>query len=98
MDKDKLMDALAACFGEHKYWPLRALKIHLKQPEAWLREILEEIAVLVRSGTFANTWMIKKEFESSVKKDPAPDSVATVEPTVAEDSDDEDVKMEDVMS
>jgi transcription initiation factor TFIIF subunit beta len=101
MPEDKLMDSLAGCFGEHKYWPLRALKIRLRQPEAWLREVLEKIAVLVRSGTFANTWMIKKEYEHVVKKNPAGDSVAAVEPAAnadedESDDDDEDVKMEDV--
>lgn len=102
MDKDKLLDALAECFGEHKYWPLKAFKERLRQPEAWLREVLEEIAVIVRTGTFANTWQIKKEYEGSVKKNPASDSVAAVgdqAPAEAEEEssdDEEDLKMEDV--
>ncbi|TKA55091.1 hypothetical protein B0A55_13428 [Friedmanniomyces simplex] len=53
VSKPELLDALQGCFRRYRYWPLKALRIELRQPEAWIKEVLEEVAVLVRSGDFA---------------------------------------------
>jgi transcription initiation factor TFIIF subunit beta len=93
MPENELMDLLFKCYSGFAYWPLRALKAQVKQPEAWLRQVLEQIAVLQKTGTFANTWTLKDEYQHMVKD---PNSVA---PDVVEsDSDDEDgVTYEDVV-
>jgi transcription initiation factor TFIIF subunit beta len=40
---------------------MSGLKKELQQPEAWLKEVLGKIAVLVRSGQAANYYMLRPE-------------------------------------
>lgn len=58
----ELLDALDKCFRRYKYWSLKALRNELKQPEAYIKQTLEQIAVLVRSGDFAMNYMLKPEY------------------------------------
>jgi transcription initiation factor TFIIF subunit beta len=61
-----LLKRLEDCFRRYKYWGMRALRNELKQPEAWIKENLEQIATLVRSGDFANNWQLKPEFANII--------------------------------
>lgn len=63
--QNQLLDMLLKLFQEYKYWPIKALKDRTRQPEAYLRETLSKIATLVRTGQFANTWMLNKDAEES---------------------------------
>lgn len=65
MERGALFDALSKCFAEFKYWSLRALRTRLRQPEAYIKEALDDVAVLVRSGDFAMTYKLKPEFEAA---------------------------------
>ena len=58
----ELLDALDKCFRRYKYWSLKALRNELKQPEAYIKQTLEEIAVLVRSGDFAMNYILRPEY------------------------------------
>ena len=83
---------------------MKAFKAELQQPETYLRETLENIAVLAKSGRFAAHWSLKPEnrmqgYEGSQ------DAAAPALEGTGEDSDmadeedgedDEDVKFEDV--
>lgn len=102
MERNQLLDLIYQCFTEYSFWSMKALRAKTLQPEAWLREILDEIADLHKSGTFANNWSLKPEYRVEkhlkVKNDGlAPD--ANIDPDASElDEEDEDgnVKMEDV--
>ena len=61
MPEFELIDALQAAFAEYKFWPMSALRRRFKQPEAWLKEVLGKIAVLVRTGQAANHYMLRPE-------------------------------------
>ncbi|KAK3675440.1 hypothetical protein LTR78_004523 [Recurvomyces mirabilis] len=61
MEKGMLLDALQKCFRRYKYWGMKALRAELRQPEAWIKEVLEEIAVLVKSGDFAMNWTLRPD-------------------------------------
>lgn len=63
MSEKDLYDALCKCFGEYKYWPLKGLRNKLRQPEAYIKQTLEQIATLVRSGQFAMNYMLKPEYD-----------------------------------
>lgn len=65
MPQNELLDLIYQCFREHKYWPFSALKARLNQPEAYLKQTLEMVAHLVRSGDFAMTWELKPEAKES---------------------------------
>jgi transcription initiation factor TFIIF subunit beta len=97
--ENQLLDAIAKCFSEHKYWSIKAFRGKIPQPEAYLRESLDKIAVLHRTGTFANHWSLKPEYQGMVASLPKPaDDAAVVKADVlSDDEDDEDIKMEDVL-
>ncbi|KAK0936932.1 hypothetical protein LTR29_011517 [Friedmanniomyces endolithicus] len=67
--KADLLDALQGCFRRYRYWPLKALRIELRQPEAWIKEVLEEVAVLVRSGDFAMNYTLREDMKAIVLGD-----------------------------
>ena len=50
MPQNELMDMIFDCFKDYKYWTLASLKQRLRQPEAFLKETLDKIASLTRSG------------------------------------------------
>lgn len=108
MEKAALLDALKTCFKEYTYWSLKALRQRLRQPEAYIKETLDEIATLMRQGDFVQNYKLKPEYKmlmeeggedmSGVKEELA---VAKMETTddgtgdeMDEDEDFEDVKME----
>jgi transcription initiation factor TFIIF subunit beta len=64
MSQQDLLDRLYQCFRRYKYWSLRALKNELKQPETFIKETLENIAVLIRSGDFAMNYKLKDDYAS----------------------------------
>jgi transcription initiation factor TFIIF subunit beta len=68
----------------------------LKQPEAYLKSTLEMVAQLVRSGPQAMTWQLKPEYRLPTYEG-ARDASAPAGQDDLVDSDDEDMKMEDVV-
>jgi len=97
--ENQLMDEIAKCFSQHKYWSIKAFRQRIPQPEAYIRECLEKVAVLQRSGKFANNWSLKPEFQNLLAELPKPaDDAAVPRADVpSEDEDDEDIRMEDVI-
>lgn len=65
MPQNELIDLIYQCFREYKYWPFKALKVRLRQPESYLKQTLEMVAHLVKSGDFAMTWELKPEARES---------------------------------
>lgn len=80
MPQNELLDLIYACFREYRYWPFKSLKDRLRQPEAYLKQTLEIVGHLVKSGDFANTWELKPEARevtyeySAAKQELAPDA------------------------
>lgn len=80
MSEPELLDALYKCFRRYKYCGLKYLKNELRQPEAYIRQTLEKIATLVRSGDAAMNYVLRPEFEgmAGVKKDEVKEETAVV--------------------
>ncbi|KAE8444694.1 hypothetical protein EG329_014352 [Mollisiaceae sp. DMI_Dod_QoI] len=105
MPQNELLDRIFECFSRYNYWSMKALRAELQQPEAYLRETLEKVAVLAKSGRFATQWSLKSE-NKIANYEAIGDAVApTAEGAGADESDmadeedgdeDEDVKFEDV--
>jgi transcription initiation factor TFIIF subunit beta len=79
---------------------MKKLREELLQPEAYLRETLEKIAVLAKSGPFATTWSLKPE--NQLANYQGADSIAPTgedesDLNMDDDDEDEDVKFEDVV-
>lgn len=83
MPQEQLYTELYKCFKRYKYWKMGSLRAQLKQPEAYIKQTLETIAYLIRSGDFVGTYALKPEFHASLdikdeQENPA-DDVAKVE-------------------
>lgn len=98
--ENQLLDEIARCFSEHKYWSIKALRGKIPQPEAFIRECLEKVAMLHRSGNFANNWSLRPEYQGMMAgknlPEPANDVAAPKPGADLSDDDDDDIKMEDV--
>lgn len=75
---------------------MKVLKKELEQPEIYLRQVLETIADLIKSGQYANSWQLKSGFQESnydvnVKDEAAPDADYPDGPDLEDDE--ENMKM-----
>jgi len=86
--KNELIDLLHKCFDRYQYWPMKTLKQETRQPEAYLKEVLTEIAILVKSGPFASNWARSGNYASAM---------AELAPDADDESADEEDEMEDVV-
>lgn len=96
--ENELMDKIFQCFAKFQYWSLKSLRAQLQQPEAYLRQTLEKIAILNKSGRFANNWSLKPENVSASHRnagDVAPEEMG--EGATDIEDDDNEVKMEDAL-
>lgn len=94
--EDVLLDRLLRAFKEYKYWPLRALKQRTNQPEAYLKETLQKIAYLVKTGQFANNWTLKEEAMTERFENMETDSTETKNETAPVEEGGTDVEDEDM--
>ena len=96
--ENELIDQLVRLMngGQYKYWPLKVLKQHTRQPETYLKETLQKMAVLIKSGSFANNWTLQERYaaldDGTIKNEAAPDTGSPY------DDDDGDEVMEDVLN
>lgn len=109
MPQNELLDRIFSCFRRYNFWSMKALRAELQQPEVYLRETLDKVADMPKSGRFAMHWTLKPEFKNATYAG-ADDGSA---PTTAggmdgvddsdladldgEDDDDDEIKMEDVL-
>jgi transcription initiation factor TFIIF subunit beta len=56
-----LLDEIFGLFREYSHWKFADIKARTNQPEQYLKETLEMVAHLVRTGDFAMTWELKPE-------------------------------------
>ncbi|SMQ46842.1 unnamed protein product [Zymoseptoria tritici ST99CH_1A5] len=105
LEKSQLLDKIQECFKDYQYWSLKALRNRLHQPEAYIKETLDEIATLVKSGDFVQNYKLKPDYlrlheiqQSMVKEEMAPVKSETEDGTADEDmmDEDDDMGFEDV--
>jgi len=109
MPQNELLDRIFSCFRRYNFWSMKALRAELQQPEAYLRETLDKVADMPKSGRFAMHWTLKPEFKNATMAGADDGSAPTTAGALdgiddsdlgdldGEDDDDEDVKMEDVL-
>ncbi|KAH7830513.1 transcription factor TFIIF, subunit beta [Monocercomonoides exilis] len=69
MDEDSLLDILFRCFEEGScLWTVKLLADQTQQPEAFLKDILNRIAVPIKKGKFRNYYMLRPEYRSKKVK------------------------------
>ncbi|KAK9479956.1 transcription initiation factor IIF, beta subunit [Lipomyces japonicus] len=62
--RNELLDLLFKLFEEYDYWALRSLKERTRQPEAYLKEVLDSIAILNKKGPYSLKYSLKSEYKS----------------------------------
>ncbi|KAK5174425.1 uncharacterized protein LTR77_001505 [Saxophila tyrrhenica] len=80
LSQEELLDRLYQCFRRYRYWGMKALKNELKQPEAFIKQTLASIAVLIREGDFAMNYKLKPEYEraAEIKPEDVKEETATI--------------------
>lgn len=97
VSETELLDLLIACFKEYKYWSLRALKQRLKQPEVYIKTVIDKIATLLRSGPFAMNYQLKPEYANiSAKEEGAAEEGESEDDMKMDEVDDDEGDFEDV--
>ncbi len=62
--RNQLLDELFRLFHEERErWSIKALRERTQQPEAYLKEVLSDVAFLHRSGEFNGTWELMANFK-----------------------------------
>ncbi|KAH7884260.1 transcription initiation factor IIF, beta subunit-domain-containing protein [Phlebopus sp. FC_14] len=70
MPRNQLLDLLFQLFREQPRWSIKPLRERTQQPEVYLKEILNEIAILNRSGEYNGTWELSEIFAREGVSDP----------------------------
>jgi transcription initiation factor TFIIF subunit beta len=100
--RNVLIDKLLELFKEHRIWGLRDLKIKVEQPEAYVRDVLLEVAFMWKNGDWNGKWELKNAYK---ERDVGLMNTTTVAPEAVEseagtpsgmDEDDENETFEDV--
>ncbi|KAF7563521.1 hypothetical protein G7046_g653 [Stylonectria norvegica] len=91
--KNQLLDQIFECFRQFQYWSMKALRQRLQQPDTYLRQVLEDVAVLNKSGRFANHYCLNEAYREQAGSD----SKEAAAEAVDDDGDDDDEEMEDVL-
>lgn len=95
--QQELIPWLINLFSEYKYWPLKQLRYKTRQPEAFLKETLAEIAYMVKSGPFAMLWTLRDEYVTRIPEGTIVKEERPPEEEIGDDEDeDDDLKLEDV--
>jgi len=97
MPKNQLMDQLFDLFQETPRWSIKPLRDRTQQPEAYLKEVLGEIAFLHKSGEFNGLWELTGNYARGdgmkMENNAGPSDFKMEE---EEDDEDEDEDMEEV--
>ncbi|EJU05092.1 hypothetical protein DACRYDRAFT_98779 [Dacryopinax primogenitus] len=101
MPRNELMDLLFPLFRSNDNWSIRDLRNRTRQPEAYLREVLQEIGFLHRTGTFANMWSLLPAYKgraaASTGEVPEIKAEGEGDMEMLEEDDEDDFDMEEVL-
>ncbi|KAJ7148623.1 transcription initiation factor IIF, beta subunit [Mycena crocata] len=101
--RNQLLDLIFQLFRDQPRWGIKPLRERTQQPEAYLKEVLGEVAFLNKTGEYASMWELKdtfKDAESQARNLPGMagelisfgDQDQDVKMGVDEDDDDDDME------
>ncbi|KAF2432865.1 hypothetical protein EJ08DRAFT_731950 [Tothia fuscella] len=62
MDEAALIDIIVGLFQKYKFYAMSTLKRETNQPEAYLRDIMNRIGTLIKTGPVTNHWMLNEAY------------------------------------
>lgn len=98
--KNELLDMLFKLFKIQTHWAMKVLRERTKQPLDYLKETLEDIAVLHKSGPHTNTWSLQDSYAQQFGLPPDASIMAGSSANIApdtEDDEEDDFEMEEVV-
>ncbi|CAE6476358.1 unnamed protein product [Rhizoctonia solani] len=88
--KNELLDMLFKLFLVQSHWSMKVLRERTKQPLDYLKETLEEIAILHKSGPHTNTWSLQASYAQQFGAPPETNVASTSASNMVESDEDED--------
>ncbi|KAK7204808.1 transcription initiation factor IIF, beta subunit [Myxozyma melibiosi] len=80
--RNELYDLLFKLFEEYDYWSMKGLRERTRQPEAYLKELLESVAILNKKGPYALKYSLRPEYKG--RRDAPPPEVNAPAPEATE--------------
>ncbi|CED84502.1 Transcription initiation factor IIF, small subunit (RAP30) [Phaffia rhodozyma] len=68
LPRNELLDLLFSHFDKHEYWRLKGLREKTAQPEIYLKEVMMDIAVAVKSGPYTGYWTLMDVYKQAGKE------------------------------
>ena len=65
MPRSDLLDILFAEFERYPFWTFKGLLERTNQPQAWLKECLNEIAILNKRGPYNGMYQLLPEYRKN---------------------------------
>ncbi|PVU89584.1 hypothetical protein BB559_005029 [Furculomyces boomerangus] len=63
--RNELLDLLFTAFEKYTYWTFKGLVEYTKQPSPFLKEVLNDIAILNKRGPYSSMYNLKSEFRNA---------------------------------
>ncbi|KDN53172.1 hypothetical protein K437DRAFT_253500 [Tilletiaria anomala UBC 951] len=63
--RNELLDQLFTLYEREKYYTFAELRQRTQQPESYLREVLQSIAVIQQKGQYSGKWGLRQEYSQS---------------------------------
>ncbi|KAJ3031496.1 UNVERIFIED_CONTAM: hypothetical protein HDU68_003437 [Siphonaria sp. JEL0065] len=58
------LSTIIILFNEHAYWKFSDLIEKTQQPQAWLKQVLNDVAEIVKTGPYHGLYELKKEYQN----------------------------------
>lgn len=99
MERDALESLILKQFHRRDHWAFNELQDITNQPSAFLKEVLDQLCILIKKGQFKSTFELRPEYRISSKTtstDATSDSTSTTTSTTAEAMDEDDEDLDDL--
>ncbi|KAF0462438.1 transcription initiation factor tfiif subunit beta [Gigaspora margarita] len=64
--KERAHRFIVCVFEKYAYWAFKGLKGYVKQPESYLKVVLNEITILYKKGLYNNCYHLKPEYRQNI--------------------------------
>lgn len=65
LPREELLNLIFQAFAKYEHWTLKSLVENTKQPQVWLKEVLQEVAILNKRGPYMGSYSLKSEFRTT---------------------------------
>ncbi|KAI9478359.1 MAG: transcription initiation factor IIF, beta subunit-domain-containing protein [Benjaminiella poitrasii] len=96
LPRNELMDLLFAAFDKFPYWSFKGIVEHTKQPNQYLKEVLNEICILNKRGPYAGNYQLKPEYKQRLSLAEKQSATTNIEDEESDEDDEDEEIMEEV--